>query len=538
MSGRINRRQLVAGVPFAALGLAGAGRQARGASPPLQAELAEDQTLRLVSWALPAYIRPSNEGGPLRMMTENTFMPPFYEDENGELLPGVCTDWSVSEDGLTYTLTMDPRAKFSDGSPVTAADLKFSWEYMCYPDTKSGNAPYVVASVVGYEDAVSGTTTDLAGLVVVDDATLVITLSQAFTPFIKAIATYMAGVVKKDNALTGDDWDRTPVCCGPYKLESWNEDSGELSWVPNEHWWGPPPTIQRVEYRYIQDANTQSIMYDNDEVDVIQPTDILSVQLKTGPHAADLYTIPYGGVYIFAFDTTRAPMDDVNVRRALQKASDMGTIVQAVFQGNQDVAYGLISPNLSAFSNLPPYFDPEGAKAALAASTYGSAENLPPISVRVGTNLTEYVRIAEALQQMWRDVLGVEITISLRAQGEDADDGVSQVFRTSLGTSYLDTSTTVSDLGLSTGPYMTSLVKAKNDDLDAILHQADTLPVTQEEERTRLYRQAEQMLMDQAYYIPIIWVKYYFAVKPWVIGLKSNSSLSLYTLPEMTITEH
>ena len=64
------------------------------------------------------------------------------------------------------------------------------------------------------------------------------------------------------------------------------------------------------------------------------------------------------------------------------------------------------------------------------------------------------------------------------------------------------------------------------------------MPIAQEAERTELYRQAEQMIMDLAYYIPIIWVKYYFAVRPWVTGLKSNSSLSLYTLPEMTITEH
>jgi oligopeptide transport system substrate-binding protein len=216
----------------------------------------------------------------------------------------------------------------------------------------------------------------------------------------------------------------------------------------------------------------------------------------------------------------------------------MGTIVQAVFQGGADPAYGLISPNLPAFTDPQPYFDPEGAKAALAASTYGSAENLPPISVRVGTNLTEYVRVTEALQQMWRDILGVEITISPRAQGEEPDDGVSQVFRVSLGTLYLDTSASVSALGLSTGSYMSQNVKATNAEIDAILTEADTLPREQEEQRTALYQQAEQMLMDQAYYIPIIWVKYYFAVKPWVQGLKSNSSLSLYTLPEMTIAEH
>ena len=122
----INRRNLLGLAPFTTMGLASLKSGSFSASASaIQSELAEDQTLRLSSWALPSMIRPSNEGGPLRMMTLNTFMSPFYEDEDGGLTPGICTDWTVSDDGLVYTLTMDPEAKFSDGTPVTAADLKF-----------------------------------------------------------------------------------------------------------------------------------------------------------------------------------------------------------------------------------------------------------------------------------------------------------------------------------------------------------------------------------------------------------------------------
>jgi oligopeptide transport system substrate-binding protein len=310
-----------------------------------------------------------------------------------------------------------------------------------------------------------------------------------------------------------------------------------LTWVPNEHWWGAAPTIQKVTYRYIQDVNTQSIMYDNDEVDVIHPSDILSAQLNTGPHAEEMYLIPYGGTVFFAFDNSRAPMDDVNVRRALLKASDMGTIVQAVFQGGARPAFGMTSFNLSSFNDPAPYFDPEGAKAALAASSYGSAEGLPAITVRVGTNTTEYVRVAEALQQMWQDILGVQVTISTFAQGEQAEDGTSQVFRISAGTLYSDPGVLATNVGLSTNNYMITYLKTSNPDLDALLNEGNSIPLENEDERIAIFRQAEDLIMDQAYYIPILWVRYYFATKPRVSGLKSNSSLSLYTLPEMTITD-
>ena len=114
----------------------------------------------------------------------------------------------------------------------------------------------------------------------------------------------------------------------------------------------------------------------------------------------------------------------------------------------------------------------------------------------------------------------------------------AQIFRRSLGNLYNDPSVLVSGLGLSTNSIMLNNVKAKNDELDAILTKANTTPIEQEDERIRLSQQAEQMIMDQAYYIPIIWVEYFFAVKPWVTGLKSNSCLSIYSLPEMTIRAH
>jgi ABC-type transport system substrate-binding protein len=539
MPARINRRQVLGATPIAALGLSSLGRSALAAPrSALQEALAEDQTLRFASWALPATIRPQTEGGVMGMMTQNTFLSPFYEDEQGNLVPSLCTDWSVSEDGLTYTLTIDPQAIFSDGTQVTAADLKFSWEYLCWPETASWSSSLLAEPIVGYQDVVSGATKELAGLVAVDDATLQVTLARPFTPFIQACAAYFASVVKKDNVLTGDDWDENPVCCGPYKLESWNKDSGELSWVPNEHWWGTAPTITKVTYRYVQDANTLSIMYDNDEVDLIFPSDILAAQLKAGPLAEELHPVPQGGCYFFAFDTSRAPMEDVNVRRALLKATDMATIVQAVFRGGAAPAFGLNSPTIPGFANPAPYFDPEGAKAALAASTYGSADQLPPISVRVGTNLVEYVRVAEALQQMWQDVLGVEITISTRAQGEEPDDGISQIFRLSIGNLYSDPGVIVSSIGLSTSSTMVDRVKTKNEELDAIITEANTMPIEQVEERIALFQQAEQMIMDQAYYVPINWVEYYYAVKPWLTGLKTNATQMLYSLPEMTLTEH
>lgn len=519
-----------------------------------QGDLAADQTLRFVSWALPKNIAPQLEGGPLRLMTQNTFRPPFVLDKEGKLLPGVCTKWEVSADGLKYTLTMDPQAKFSDGSQVTAADLKFSWEYLTDPTTKSGTASYVTAPIVGYADMLAGKAKELSGLVAKDAATLEITLTKPYTPFIKALSTFIAGVVKKDNVLatpsTTDNtgatvvtWDEKPVCCGPYQVASWDKASGEINWVPNPHWWGPKPTIQKVNYRYVLDANTESIMYDNNEMDVLFPSDLLRGQLAKGSHAKELQRIPYGGSYFYYFRLSRKPMEDVNIRRALLKATDMGAIVQAVFQGSQDPAYGIIPPTLEGYTNPKSYYDPDGAKKALAASTYQTADKVPPITIEVGTNLPEYIKTSEALQQMWKDTLGINVTIHTYPAGTDPSTLSGNMFRSSLGTLVNDPSAAPSAMGLSTNALMRSNVLKDytgpiDTELDDALNKADAMPLSQEADRVKLYQQAETMIMDQAFYIPIIWVAYYDAVKPWVRGFATNTDNCLYTLPEVSIAKH
>src|SRR3954451_19671323 len=240
MSERFTRRKFIAAIPLTAIGVAvlsacgatatpippATATKAAPAAPPTTApvqqapatataapasDLAADQTLRLVSFSVPAFINPAREGASLRMMTENTFRPPFFLDKDSKQLPGVCTKWDVSSDGLKYTLTMDPAAKFSDGSAVTAADLKFSWEYLCYPETKSGTASYLAAQIAGSADVVGGKTKDLAGLVAKDPGTLEVTLAKPYTPFAEAFSTFIAGVIKKDTTASGDGWDMKPI---------------------------------------------------------------------------------------------------------------------------------------------------------------------------------------------------------------------------------------------------------------------------------------------------------------------------------------
>jgi ABC-type oligopeptide transport system substrate-binding subunit len=514
-------------------------------TPAVQAvtDRATDQSLRITGFGQPTTLEPAQEGGSLRCMTQNVWRPLFYLNEKGELLPGVCNKWEVSEDGLKYTFHVDPQAKFSDGSPITASDIKKSYEHSADPALKTWTQPYLSAPILGAQDVVDGKTKEMKGIVAKDDQTVEMTLTSPYTPFIKNTANYIGGIIKASDAAKGDGWEAKALSSGPYVVDSWNRDSGEVSWVVNKNWWGEKPVIQKVTYKYIKDANTQSIAYENNETDVFLPSDILSTELRKGPHAKELHLIPYGGEYYFYFMLDRKPMDDPQVRLAFLKATDMGTAVNAVFQGGQSPAFGIISPNLDCYTNPKTYFDPDGAKAALAASTYKSAAGLPPITFAVRTNLPEYIHVAEALQQMWKQNLGVDVTIHQIDQATDPVRNSAQIMRDSLGTLIYDPSAAASAMGLSQNIIVNGYAPKgwQDKDLDGLLNKADSLPLTQESDRCKLYQQAEQMIMNKAYFMPIIWVQYYYAVKPWVMNYASNIDLSLYPLagsPAMYIAKH
>lgn len=503
-------------------------------------EPALEQVLRMVGRDLLRTLGPQQ--GALRQMLQNTFLSAFITDKDHQLQPGVCTDWSVSADGLTYTLKLDPLATFSDGSKVTAADLKFSYEFLTWPETESWAPPYVTRPILGYQEVLDGQTKEMTGLVAVDDETLEVTLAEPFGAFIYMLSIHLAGIVKMQNVLDGGaTWDDAPVCCGPYKVESWNRDTAEIVWVPNEHWWRTPPTIQRVTNQRVEDANTHAIMWENDEMDFFRPTDVLAVQMEQGPFASTLHLNPYTGTYVFYPKITRAPMEDVNVRRALLKATDMGAIIDAVFQGARVPAYSVYPPGLEGYTEPSPYFDVEAATRALAESSYGSASALPPIAIAMPSEDPDLVQIAEAMTQMWRDNLGVNARVELTDAATDPAQQTAQLFRTAQAAMIPDPASFATDLGSEDGIFMHDLMEAEpglDPDLDALVREANRLPSEQQAERIALYQQVEQMIMDRAYYIPMFRVAVNYAVKPWVINLETNSDLSPYTIPEMYIAVH
>jgi ABC-type transport system substrate-binding protein len=524
------RRQLLAASGGLGLGAALAGPMVRSRDVAVAQD--GEQVFRYVSLYQPESLAPQRGGH--QFMQANVYLPPFYPDADGVLQSGVCNDYSVSDDGLVYTLRVDPNATFSDGSPVTAADIKYSWDMFCRPENEFPNHAYVLQAVLGYQEAVSGAATELAGLRVVDDGTLEITLASPYAPFINMISIYLAGITKREVGADGaEQIGLTPIGAGPYKLESWDRDTHEVVWTPSEYWWGTVPTITEVRHQFVQDANTHVLLYENDEVDAFRPNPAIVTQMQLDG-SQELHQAPYSGTWLYCFKAQRAPMDDVNVRRALVKAVEMDPIAEAVFQGTLEAAHGLWPPFSVGYEPRPPQYDPDAARAALAASSYGDAASLPPITLVINPGRPEFVRVAEAMQQMWQDVLGVSVEVLPTREPSDT----AQIVFDGQAVFHDDPGVFATDLGHSQGIFLASIVDVAEPipGLDDQIREADQLPADQVEERVQRYRAVEDTLLDLAFYIPVVPLFIFYAVKPWVQGFAANSSLTLYSLPEMSIS--
>src|SRR5690606_26825356 len=134
--------------------------------------------------------------------------------------------WTISPDDRVYTFRLRSGARFCDGRPVTAADVRYSLTRLLRPETNS-QRKWVLDKIAGAADVMDGTATELTGLATPDDATVVLTLTDAYPPFITMLAMPNAAIIPAGAAGTTEPdpaFDRQPIGSGPWVLTRWLHD--------------------------------------------------------------------------------------------------------------------------------------------------------------------------------------------------------------------------------------------------------------------------------------------------------------------------
>ena len=237
---------------------------------------------------------------------------------------------SVSDDGLTYTFVLRENAKFQDGSPVTAHDVKWSIERASDPDTLSTTAETYLGDIVGVPEKLEGTASEVSGVRAVDDRTVEFTLDAPKAYFLAKLSYPTAYVLDQNQVTEDGSWLEQPNGTGPFRLARY--DIGELLILEkNEHYHLGPPHIDTVHM--ILSGGSAMIMYENDEIHLtgvgtddlprlLDPNDPLNPELH---RSAQDFSVFYVGLNV-----NEPPFDDPKVRQAMNWAIDLQGIAENV----------------------------------------------------------------------------------------------------------------------------------------------------------------------------------------------------------------
>jgi oligopeptide transport system substrate-binding protein len=330
-------------------------------------------------------------------------------------------DVQVSDDLKTYTFTLRD-AKWTNGDPVVAEDFVYAWKWALDPANQASYA-YQLYYVKGAQAINEGKgAADTLGVKAIDEKTLEVTLENPTPYFLELTAFYTYYPVNHKVATADANWHTEAgenyVSNGPFKMTEWSHQDKIVLEKNSDYWDAEAVKLEKIEMYMINDPNTELSMYDNGELDRAGspfgtlPTDALP-QLK---ESGDLIVKPIAGTYWYKFQTEVPPLNNKNIRKALSYSINRKAIVENITQGGQIPAMAAVPPSMIPENEQGYFADADLAKAkeflqaGLDEMGLKDASELPNITLSYNTS-EAHQKIAQAVQDMWKNDLGVNVTL-------------------------------------------------------------------------------------------------------------------------------
>lgn len=384
---------------------------------------------KIIKWRIesdPSTLDPLNFGGQEGMQVVNNMFEGLTRIIDGVPELAAAEEYKVSEDGKVYTFKIRKDAKWSDGKSLTAKDFEFAWLNYLSPDLKKSYAQDFFI-IEGAEDYYNGTgERDDVKIKAIDDSTLEVKLVNPLDSFLSTIS-YVTFYPSREDIATDLEgkWSIDPsvaVSNGPFKLSEYRVNEGITLEKNDEYWNTSNVKIDSIEIVFIEDASSALTAFQKGEIDVMKgvPADKIP---ELAASSKEFHSLPMRGTQYYIFNTINKPLDNVNVRRALSMAIDRSQLVNEVAPMGQDPARGLVG-NLIHLSdgeefvnvrenypNVPEKADIEGARKALKEAGYPDGLGFPKLKMIVDKR-GEHPQVAQALQQMWKENLNIDIEIN------------------------------------------------------------------------------------------------------------------------------
>lgn len=449
-----------------------------------------------------------------------------YDPKTLAPLPGMAEKWETSEDGLTYIFHIRKNALWSNGDKVTAHDFVYSWHRYLHPELGSEYA-YMLYPIKNAEAFNKGQIKDIkeVGFKAQDDYTFVVTLEKP-TPYFLSIAQFPGtapvhkATIEKFGGMTNRDskWfmPGNMVNNGPFLLKSWVMNDKIVLTKNPKYWDKDNVKLDEVELYPTENVLTEEKMFRSGKIHKTYelPTEKIATYKEKNPEL--LVISPYLGSYYYWFNSTKAPFNNPDFRKALTYAIDREKIVNYVTKGGETPAYSVVPPNTGGFtSKFGKMFDVAKAKDYLAKAGYPDGKGFPNVKLLYNTN-AKHKKIAEVAQQMWKKNLGIDIDLVNEDWKVYLDSTQNQnydIARAGWIGDYNDPNTFFDMFTTTNG---NNKGKYSNPNYDKIIEQSqNTLDQTK---RMELFHQADQILYDDMPVLPFYIESKVYVISPKVKG--------------------
>ena len=443
--------------------------------------------------------------------------------------PDIATHWDVAPDGRTYTFHLRP-STWSDGRPLTAHDFVWSFRRLVDPRTGSKYATNGAIFQGGTAVVAGEAPPESLGVRALDDLTLEVQLEDPLPYFLSFLTFYSFMPIPRHaiealeaRGLDPDLWTRPEhvVSNGPYRMVEWKFRQRMVFERNPRYWDAAAVAIERVRVAMVESATTALNMYTAGEFDWPGGNTALPAEFMDHLERFEDFRVhPYNAVAFYWFNTQAPPLNDPRVRRALSLAIDREALVKHVTRGGQIPTADLVPDGLAGYRGLgSPIHDPEAARRLLRQAGYPSGADVPPITITYNTS-EGHKQIAEAIQQMWKQELGIAITL----ENQEWKVFLSNVQRMNFQICRMgwigDYADPYTFLELLSGACGNNHSNWKSADYDRLLREANRQP--EAARRLEMFREAEATALAEQPLIPLYVYTRSQLVKPYVRGIEGN----------------
>jgi peptide/nickel transport system substrate-binding protein len=439
--------------------------------------------------------------------------------DRSEVGPGLAEKWDISPDGKVYTFTIRDGLKFSDGSPLTAEDVAFSWNRMRFQKDTVYAAPFQ----------------PLAKVEMIDPKTVKMTLDHPFAPFLTLCEIWNTGIVSKAVVTKmGDDaFAKNPaVTSGPMAFKEWKAGD-RVVMVKNEHYYRDGlPKLDGLEFIYVPDDNTRVAMLQAGELDVCVGVPFPRIaELKAA--GVNARTEPSSVTYDMLINHSAAPFDNLKFRQAVSHGIDRKAIADAVTMGLGQPATSVMSPTLNFFDKSLPLIerDVEKAKGLLAES------GVSPASFELMTNagVSDEEKAALLVQSQLAEV-GIAVNITKLDPGQAWTQLVDGKYQAQMNWWYNETQDPDNALRWCVwgkGDNKSYYTRYNNDEVNKLLDEAAI--ESDATKRGELYAKVQQIAVNEVAQVAIWHPPWSNAYGPTVRDLMLNIGFQFTSLDEASM---